>query len=133
MSGENTGSIGKAKRQGRFFKSLSLIDIFVTKYSKNVPGPGSYFTFFTREIENEGFLLNPTISAQQSLKKSYSTAYKLYPDSSQAEERKPQDSLTNNKIKKLNTTVSVSDLKRKEVSYDTERNPHVNKSHRSSF
>ena len=47
MSGENTGSIGKAKR-GELFTTPMIPD-------KEIPGPGTYFT-----ISGEGVLVSPS-------------------------------------------------------------------------
>ena len=46
MSGENTGSIGKAKR-GELFTTPMVAE-------KEIPGPGTYFT-----ISGEGVLASP--------------------------------------------------------------------------
>ena len=47
MSGENTGSIGRAKR-GELFTTPMIPD-------KEIPGPGTYFT-----ISGEGVLVSPS-------------------------------------------------------------------------
>ena len=48
MSGENTGSIGKAKR-GELFTQPMITE-------RDVPGPGAYFT-----ISGEASLASPTV------------------------------------------------------------------------
>jgi len=44
MSGENTGSIGRARRKGKCRGRLRFEDLFEDFVKPENPGPGSYFT-----------------------------------------------------------------------------------------
>ena len=47
MSGENTGTIGKAGRGGKFTLKLFILFLSIDvlqRFKDVVPGPGSYFT-----------------------------------------------------------------------------------------
>ena len=52
MSGENTGSIGKARRRGKHkYLFITRIDIFERQIyaADGIPGVGSYFTLFRKD------------------------------------------------------------------------------------